>query len=58
VESEITAKIARMKLNGKRLRIYETGISYNGRTYGEGKKIGWKDALSAIIHIIRFRLMV
>jgi len=57
VEPEITAKIARMKLNGKRLRIYETGISYDGRTYGEGKKIGWKDALSAIIHIIRFRLM-
>jgi len=46
-----------MKLSGKRLRIYETGISYDGRTYGEGKKIGWKDALAAIFHIIRFRLM-
>ncbi|MDI6742744.1 MAG: glycosyltransferase family 2 protein [Smithella sp.] len=55
VEPEITAKIARMKLNGKRLRVYETGISYAGRTYEEGKKINWKDAASAIIHIIRFR---
>jgi len=57
VEPEITAKIARMSLNGKRLRVYETGISYAGRTYEEGKKIGWKDALSAIIQIIRFRFM-
>jgi glycosyltransferase involved in cell wall biosynthesis len=57
VEPEITAKVARMKLNGKRLRVYETGISYAGRTYEEGKKINWKDAVSAIIHIIRFRFM-
>jgi len=57
VEPEITAKIARMRLDGKRLRVYETGISYAGRTYEEGKKIGWKDALSAIIQIIRFRFM-
>jgi glycosyltransferase involved in cell wall biosynthesis len=57
VEPEITAKIARMALNGKRLRVYETGISYAGRTYEEGKKINWKDAVSAIIHIIRFRFM-
>jgi glycosyltransferase involved in cell wall biosynthesis len=57
VEPEITAKIARMKLNGKRLRVYETGISYSGRTYEEGKKIGWKDAVSAVIQIIRFRFM-
>jgi glycosyltransferase involved in cell wall biosynthesis len=55
VEPEITAKIARMRLNGNRLRVYETGISYAGRTYEEGKKIGWKDAISAIIQIIRFR---
>jgi len=55
VEPEITAKIARMRLNGKRLRVYETGISYDGRTYEEGKKIGWKDAVSAIATIIRFR---
>jgi glycosyltransferase involved in cell wall biosynthesis len=57
VEPEITAKIARMRLNGRRLRVYETGISYSGRTYEEGKKIGWKDAVSAIIQIIRFRFM-
>jgi glycosyltransferase involved in cell wall biosynthesis len=57
VEPEITAKIARMRLHGKRLRVYETGISYAGRTYEEGKKINWKDAVSAIIHIIRFRFM-
>jgi glycosyltransferase involved in cell wall biosynthesis len=57
VEPEITAKIARMRLGGKRLRVYETGISYAGRTYEEGKKINWKDAISAIIQIIRFRFM-
>jgi glycosyltransferase involved in cell wall biosynthesis len=57
VEPEITAKIARMRLNGKRVRVYETGISYSGRTYEEGKKIGWKDAISAIIQVIRFRIM-
>jgi glycosyltransferase involved in cell wall biosynthesis len=57
VEPEMTAKIARMRINGKRLRVYETGISYDGRTYEEGKKIGWKDAISAIIQIIRFRFM-
>ncbi|KQC09763.1 MAG: glycosyl transferase [Smithella sp. SDB] len=57
VEPEITAKIARMKLNGGRVRVYETGISYSGRTYEEGKKINWRDAISAIFHIIRFRFM-
>jgi glycosyltransferase involved in cell wall biosynthesis len=57
VEPEITAKIARLRLNGQRLRVYETGVSYSGRTYEEGKKIGWKDAISAIIQIIRFRFM-
>ena len=57
VEPELTAKIARMRLNGKRVRVYETGISYAGRTYEEGKKIGWKDAISAIIQIVRFRFM-
>jgi len=57
VELEITAKIARLRLNGKRLRVYETGVSYSGRTYEEGKKIGWKDALSAIVQIIRFRFV-
>jgi glycosyltransferase involved in cell wall biosynthesis len=56
VEPELTAKVARMRLqNGKHVRVYETGVAYAGRTYEEGKKIGWKDAVSAIIQIIRFR---
>ena len=42
-EPEITAKVARAKA-----RIYEVGISYTGRTYAEGKKIGWKDGLHAL----------
>jgi glycosyltransferase involved in cell wall biosynthesis len=56
VEPEITAKVARLRLDGKRIRVYETGISYSGRTYEEGKKIGWKDAVSALFQIIRFSL--
>ena len=51
VEPEMTAKIARAGW-----RVYEIGISYNGRTYAEGKKINWKDGLQAIFTIIRFRL--
>lgn len=51
-EPEITAKLA--KLN---VRIYETGISYSGRTYLEGKKIGWKDGLSAVRCIIKYNLL-
>jgi glycosyltransferase involved in cell wall biosynthesis len=43
VEPEITAKIARAKL-----RIFEVGISYNGRTYADGKKIGWRDGVHAL----------
>jgi glycosyltransferase involved in cell wall biosynthesis len=50
-EPEFTAKIAR-----KGFRIYETSISYSGRTYAEGKKIGWKDGVKAIVAIIWFRL--
>ncbi|MCX5848721.1 MAG: glycosyltransferase family 2 protein [Deltaproteobacteria bacterium] len=57
VEPEITAKVARLRLNGRRLRVYETGVSYSGRTYEEGKKINWKDAISAVIQIIRFRFI-
>jgi glycosyltransferase involved in cell wall biosynthesis len=49
IEPEITCKVARM-----RARIYEVPISYRGRTYAEGKKIGWKDALSALLTILRF----
>jgi glycosyltransferase involved in cell wall biosynthesis len=51
-EPEITAKIAKYR---PRLRIYEVGISYYGRSYEEGKKITWKDGVKAIAAIIRFR---
>ena len=51
VEPEITAKVAR-----SRARIYEVGISYYGRTYAEGKKIGWRDGLRAIYAILRYNL--
>ncbi len=50
-EPEFTAKVARLGV-----RIYEVPISYHGRTYAEGKKIGWKDGLSAIWSILRFNL--
>lgn len=52
-EPEIVAKVARFRLNGERLRIYEMGISYSGRTYEEGKKIGWKDGVRALYVIIK-----
>ncbi len=51
-EPEITAKIARM-----RVRIYEVGISYAGRTYEEGKKIGWKDGVRAIWCIFKYNVL-
>jgi glycosyltransferase involved in cell wall biosynthesis len=51
-EPEITAKLA--KLN---VRIYEVGISYSGRSYKEGKKIGWKDGFSAIRCIVKYNLL-
>ena len=51
-EPEVTAKIARMNL-----RIYEVGISYSGRTYSEGKKIGWKDGVRAIYAILKYNLL-
>jgi glycosyltransferase involved in cell wall biosynthesis len=50
-EPEITAKIAKLDV-----RIYEVGISYSGRTYKEGKKIGWKDGFRAIYCIIKYNL--
>ncbi|MAB81796.1 MAG: glycosyl transferase [Planctomycetes bacterium] len=50
VEPEITARIAK-----KRLRIFEVPISYLGRDYAEGKKIGWKDGVAAIWAIVKFR---
>jgi glycosyltransferase involved in cell wall biosynthesis len=51
-EPEITAKVAKMEC-----RIYEVGISYYGRTYKEGKKIGWKDGVRAIYCIIKYNLL-
>ena len=51
IEPEITAKLAKRK----GIRIYEVGISYYGRTYEEGKKIGWKDGFRAIYCIIKYR---
>ncbi len=50
-EPEITAKVAR-----KKCRIYEVGISYYGRTYEEGKKIGWKDGVRAIYAILKYNI--
>lgn len=52
VEPEITAKLARMKL-----KIFEVPISYSGRTYEEGKKIGWKDGFSALRCIVKYGLL-
>lgn len=51
IEPEITARVAKA-----RLRVFEVGISYGGRSYKEGKKIGWKDGFAAIYAIIRFNL--
>ncbi len=51
-EPEITARISKIK----GLKIYEVGISYSGRTYSEGKKIGWKDGIRAFWEIIKFNL--
>ncbi|HDI60067.1 MAG TPA: glycosyltransferase family 2 protein [Desulfobacteraceae bacterium] len=51
IEPELTAKIARLKC-----RVYEVGISYYGRSYEEGKKIGWQDGVKAIYCIVRYGL--
>jgi glycosyltransferase involved in cell wall biosynthesis len=48
-EPEITARVAR-----RRLRVFETSVSYAGRTYAEGKKIGWRDGFKALYCIVRF----
>jgi glycosyltransferase involved in cell wall biosynthesis len=50
-EPEITAKVAKL-----RCRVYEVGISYAGRTYDEGKKIGWRDGLRAVWCIIKYNM--
>ena len=52
LEPEITAKISRIP----GIRIYEVGISYYGRTYEDGKKIGWKDGFEAIWCILKYNL--
>lgn len=51
-EPEITAKVAKFR---PRLRIYEVGVAYYGRSYEEGKKITWKDGIKALLAIVRFR---
>jgi len=51
VEPELVQKIARGKW-----RVYEVAITYDGRTYDEGKKITWRDGLAAVWHIVRFRI--
>lgn len=52
IEVELTAQAAKHKL-----RVYEVGISYSGRTYSEGKKINWKDGVAAIWHIVRYNIL-
>ena len=52
-EPEVTAKIARIPA----IRIYEVGLSYYGRTYEEGKKIGWKDGFRALFCILKYGLL-
>ncbi|MEO6995652.1 MAG: glycosyltransferase family 2 protein [Lacunisphaera sp.] len=52
-EPEITAKVARLP----ECKIYEVGISYYGRTYAEGKKIGWRDGFRALYAIIKYNLL-
>jgi glycosyltransferase involved in cell wall biosynthesis len=52
-EPEVTAKLAQFS---PKLRIYEVAVSYYGRTYEEGKKIGWKDGVTALIAIIKYNI--
>lgn len=52
IDPELTAKLSRIK----EIKIYEVGISYYGRTYAEGKKIGWKDGFSALYTILKYNL--
>jgi hypothetical protein len=63
VEPELVAKIAGMRVRDEEggrerpLRIYEVAVRYAGRTYAEGKKIGWKDGFSALWCIVKYNLM-
>lgn len=52
-EPEVTAKVSRVP----EIRIYEVGISYYGRTYAEGKKIGWKDGVQALYCVLKYNLL-
>ena len=52
IEIELSAKIAK----ARRWRIYETGVSYCGRTYDEGKKVNWRDGLKALWYLVKYRL--
>jgi hypothetical protein len=52
IEPELIARLSQ-----SRARIYEVPIGYSGRTYAEGKKIGWQDGVAAFWHIIRFNLL-
>jgi glycosyltransferase involved in cell wall biosynthesis len=52
-EPEVTARVAQMKC-----RIYEVGISYSGRTYNEGKKIGWKDGVRTLWCVVKHNLLI
>jgi hypothetical protein len=51
-EPEVTVKVAK-----RRLRVYEVGISYSGRTYEEGKKIGWKDGMRAVWCLLKYSII-
>ena len=53
-EPEVTAKVSKIK----GVRIYEVGISYYGRTYEEGKKIGWRDGFRALWCILKYNLII
>ena len=53
IEQELTVKVAKLGC-----RIYEVGISYHGRDYSQGKKIGWKDGLRAIYVILKYGFFI
>lgn len=53
-EPEVTAKISKLR---PRLKIYEVGVAYHGRSYEEGKKITWKDGVSAVYCILRYQFL-
>ena len=54
IEVELSAHLA----GSKKWRVYELGISYYGRTYLEGKKIGWRDGLKALWYVMKFRFRI